>query len=77
MKKKKSRRFRRERERRGQKLEQIGMWEIQEVERMILKYNLRKIRGGGKYCVCFLILNFRRVLIVVSFLLGKSPASVY
>ena len=25
----------------------------------------------------FLILNFRRVLIVVSFLLGKSPASVY
>ena len=24
-----------------------------------------------------LILNFRRVLIVVSFLLGKSPASVY
>ena len=27
--------------------------------------------------VTFLILNFRRVLIVVSFLLGKSPASVY
>ena len=25
----------------------------------------------------FLILNFRHVLIVVSFLLGKSPASVY
>ena len=25
----------------------------------------------------YLILNFRRVLIVVSFLLGKSPASVY
>ena len=25
----------------------------------------------------FLILNFRRVLIVVSFLLGKSPASLY
>ena len=27
--------------------------------------------------VKFLILNFHRVLIVVSFLLGKSPASVY
>ena len=27
--------------------------------------------------VTFLILNFRRVLIVISFLLGKSPASVY
>ena len=27
--------------------------------------------------ILFLILNFRRVLIVVSFLLGKSPASVY
>ena len=27
--------------------------------------------------VKLLILNFRRVLIVVSFLLGKSPASVY
>ena len=27
--------------------------------------------------ITFLILNFRRVLIVVSFLLGKSPASLY
>ena len=30
-----------------------------------------------KLIFMFLILNFRRVLIVVSFLLGKSPASVY
>ena len=46
------------------------------------------VRGSGGSCnlvqeisfqivTFFLILNFRRVLIVVSFLLGKSPASVY
>ena len=33
----------------------------------------KSVNESGK----FLILNFRRVLIVVSFLLGKSPASVY
>ena len=33
--------------------------------------------GNWKYVEKFLILNFRHVLIVVSFLLGKSPASVY
>ena len=32
---------------------------------------------GNYKMTLFLILNFRRVLIVVSFLLGKSPASVY
>ena len=31
---------------------------------------------GNILCI-FLILNFRRVLIVVSFLLGRSPASAY
>ena len=31
----------------------------------------------GKGQVPYLILNFRRVLIVVSFILGKYPASVY
>ena len=31
----------------------------------------------SKSMLDFFILNFRRVLIVVSFLLGKSPASVY
>ena len=35
------------------------------------------LADGYKLAECFLILNFRRVLIVVSFLLGKSPASVY
>ena len=40
-----------------------------------------KTREGGMWpglnTYLLLILNFRRVLIVVSFLLGKSPASVY
>jgi len=45
IKKKKSRRLRLERRRREEKLEEIDTWEIQEVERMILKYILRKIRG--------------------------------
>ena len=33
--------------------------------------------GSHKDITGFLVLNFRRVLIVVSFLLGKSSASVY
>ena len=35
------------------------------------------IKHIQKEKIIFLILNFCRVLIVVSFLLGKSPASVY
>jgi hypothetical protein len=42
IKKKKSRRLRRERHRREEKLEEIDTRKIQEVERMILKYTLRK-----------------------------------
>ena len=53
---------------------------------VFMKYYCRdKINGNEEDETCmidngnkeFLILNFRRVLIVVSFLLGKSPASVY
>ena len=39
--------------------------------------NITNTTKSTNFLDSFLILNFRRVLIVVSFLLGKSPASVY
>ena len=49
------------------------------VRRRLMSVQIREARSHSdrKIMIYFLILNFRRVLIVVSFLLGKSPASVY
>ena len=44
--------MRRETQRREEKLWEIGTWEIQEVDRMmILKYILRKKKGATVVCV--------------------------
>ena len=46
-------------------------------EKSAKKVMVVQINLCHKHTQIFLILNFRCVLIVVSFLLGKSPASVY